>query len=124
TGVSFFIVAFLTYVFQDTLPELIRNNWLTESFIESLLCVGISMGILTFFRFYGNKSNKFLTVLSENSFGIYLFHVFVVIGLQVVLLPININVNVKFALVSTGGVLISVLISYFLRKISFIKAVI
>lgn len=124
TGIYFFVIAVLTYFFQNTLPMEIKNHWLTESTIESLLCVGISMSLLTLFRFYGNKTNKFLQLLSENSFGIYLFHVFVVIGLQASLLSASINGNIKFLLVTTGGIAISLVISYYLRKIKVVRDII
>lgn len=124
TGIYFFVIAVLTYAFQNVLPIEIQNHWLTNSTIESLLCVGISMSLLTVFRFYGNKSNKIIQLLSENSFGIYLFHVFVVIGLQALLLSVNINANTKFLLVTIGGVSISLLLSHFLRKIKLVKRII
>lgn len=124
TGFYFLVIAVLTYFFQNSLPDSIKNHWLTESTIESLLCVGISMSLLTTFRYFGNKTNKLIQLLSENSFGIYLFHVFVVIGLQALLLPANINANFKFLLVTIGGIALSLLISYYLRKIKVLKEII
>lgn len=124
TGIYFFVIAVLTYFFQNSLPPEIKNHWLTESTIESLLCVGISMSLLTLFRFYGNKTNKVVQLLSDNSFGIYLFHVFVVIGLQASLLSASINGNIKFLLVTIGGIAISLVISYYLRKIKVVRNII
>ena len=124
TGMYFFIIAILSYFTNDYLPENIKDFWLTESFIESFLCVGISMSMLTVFRHYANKNNKVIQLLSDNAFGIYLFHVLVVIGLQAALLDININVNIKFALVTVGGIMISLLISHWLRKIKQIRSII
>lgn len=124
TGIYFFVIAIVTYFFQDALPEVIKNHWLTESILESLLCVGISMSLLTLFGFYGNKTNKVIQLLSENSFGIYLFHVFVVIGLQAMLLSFNWDANSKFALVIIGGIVISLLISHYFRKIKLVRNII
>lgn len=118
------IIAVISYFLNDYLPENIRGYWLTESFIESLLCVGISMSILTLFRIYANKTNHFIQLLSDNAFGIYLFHVLVVIGLQALLLGVNINVNIKFGLVTVVGILISLLISHLLRKVKLISSII
>jgi len=123
-GLYFFVIACFTYIFQNSLPVGIKNHWLTESTIESLLCVGISMSLLTVFRFYGNKTNKVIQLLSDNSFGIYLFHVFVVIGLQAILLPLHWNANMKFLLVTIGGIGLSLLISYYLRKIKVVRGII
>lgn len=124
TGLYFFIIALFSYFMNNFLPENIKGYWLTESFIESLLCVGISMSILTIFRHYANKTNTFIRLLSDNAFGIYLFHVFVVIGLQSSLLKIAINVNLKFALVTILGIIISLCISWLLRKNKLIRSII
>ena len=124
TGIYFFIIALLSYFSNDYLPENIRDYWLTEAFIESLLCVGISMSILTIFRIYANKTNHFIQLLSDNAFGIYLFHVLVVIGLQAAMLNLTINANLKFVLVTILGIIISLGISWLLRKNKLIRTVI
>ena len=46
-GVLFFVVAIIAYIMRRYLPSDIGNFWLMESFIESLLCVGISMALLS-----------------------------------------------------------------------------
>lgn len=124
TGIYFFAIAVFTYFFQNSLPAQIQDHWLTEATIESLLCVGISLSLLSVFRFYGNRTNKVIQLLSDNSFGIYLFHVFVVIGLQAILLSVPISAISKFLLVTIGGIAFSLLISFYIRKIKVLKGII
>lgn len=124
TGLLFFAVAVVAYILNQNLPVHIKDYWLTESFVESLLCTGISMALLTLFRHYGNRSNAVIRSLSDNAYGIYLFHVLIVILLQQLLLNWNSNANLKFITVTFGGILLSLLLSAFFRKIKFIRSVI
>lgn len=122
-GLSFFVLAIATYLLQAMLPSDIKHHWLTEPFVESLLCVGISMALLTFFRHYGNRTNALVRSLSDNAYGIYLFHLFIVIGLQKLLLPWNVNANIKFIAVTVLGIVLSLGFSGLLRKSKLIRKV-
>lgn len=124
TGLMFLGLAVIVYVLNEILPGNIKNYWLTESFVESLLCVGISMALLTLFRHYGNRSNSIIRSLSDNAYGIYLFHVLIVIVLQKVLLSWDVNGNIKFIAVSFIGILLSLGLSVLLRKIELIRRII
>lgn len=124
TGLLFFVVAIVAYATNENLPVQIKDYWLTEAFIESLLCVGISMALLTLFRHYGNRSNAVIRSLSDNAYGIYLFHVLIVIALQQLLLNWNVNANLKFVTVAVGGIVLSLWLSALLRKIKPIRSVI
>ncbi len=124
TGLIFFAIAMMVYVANENLPPHIKEYWLTESFVESLLCVGISMALLTFFRQYGNRSNAVIRALSDNAYGIYLFHVFIVIVLQQLLLHWYIDANIKFIIVTVTGILLSLGLSALLRKIKVVRNII
>jgi glucans biosynthesis protein C len=123
-GLLFLGLAVIAYVLNQNLPANIKNYWLTESFVESLLCTGISMALLTLFRHYGNRSNTIIRSLSDNAYGIYLFHVLIVILLQKVFLSWHVNANIKFIAVSVMGVLLSLGLSAMLRKVKVIRRVI
>jgi glucans biosynthesis protein C len=123
TGIRFFVLGLLAYIMNEILPANIKNYWLTESFVESLLCVGISMALLTFFRHYGNRTNAFIRSLSNNAYGIYLFHLLLVIVLQKLMLQWNVNANSKFILVTIGSILLSLGLSALLRKSSWVRKV-
>jgi fucose 4-O-acetylase-like acetyltransferase len=123
-GLSFFALAVVAYLANGMMGPAMKDHWLMEPFVESLLCVGISMAMLTFLRHYGNRTNRFIDLLSENAYGIYLFHVLVVIALQQILLPWPANANVKFLLVTVLGILISLGISALLKKSRWVRKVI
>lgn len=124
TGLSFFIMAVVAYWLNENLPDSIKNYWLTESFVESLLCVGISMTLLTVFRHVCNRTNAAIRLLSENAYGIYLFHLLIVIALQKAFLTWTANANVKFSIVTVLGVILSLCLSVILRKNRRIRRVI
>lgn len=124
TGLLFFAFAIVAYAANEYLPLYIKQYWLTESFIESLLCIGISMALLTLFRHYGNRSYAVIRSLSNNAYGIYLFHLLIVIVLQMVLLSWNVNANIKFIVVTVMGITLSLGLSALLRKIELFKKVI
>lgn len=123
-GLLFFILAVIAYILNERLPGNIKNYWLTESFVESLLCVGISMALLTLFRHYGNRTNALIRSLSDNAYGIYLFHLLIVIALQKLLLQWNADAGIKFITVTVLGILLSLGISILLRRNRSIKSVI
>ncbi|MCU0388191.1 MAG: acyltransferase family protein [Chitinophagaceae bacterium] len=123
-GLLFLSIAIIGFMLSINLPVSIRNYWITESLLESLLCVGMSIALLTFFRHYGNHMNSFIENLSVNSYGIYLFHLFVVIGLQNLLMPWQADANVKFITVTVMGILLSLGISVAIRKISWVRKII
>ncbi len=124
SGLIFFAVAILTYLANLQLPEAVKEYWLTESFIESLLCIGISMSILSFFKYYGSTMNYFVKMLSENVYGVYLFHLFIVILLQQFMVHWLIGPNLKFLLVTLFGVILSFGVTLLLRKSPFVRRII
>jgi surface polysaccharide O-acyltransferase-like enzyme len=123
-GLGFLGVAILVFATRDALPGGIGDHWLAESCIETLLCVGLGLGLLTVFRTYVNGTNGLISALSANAYGIYLVHVFVVIALQRVLLDLGLGATVKWLVVSLFGILISLALSALLRRNAFVKSVI
>lgn len=123
-AVLFLMLAIATFTASKQLPAAIANYWLTESFIESLLCVGLSMFILSFFKHYMNRMNKLSSWLSENAYGIYLIHLFVVIFIQKAIVNWQTNANIKFVFVTAATVAISLFLSALLRRFRLIKDII
>lgn len=117
-GLSILVFASKNYIYS-VLPKL----W-GESLIESFLCVGLCLGVIVVFKRYFNKMNTITTLLSNNSYGIYLFHLLIVIGLQLLLKDLSINTSLKFLSVSILGIVLSCAVSHFLRKNKIISSVI
>lgn len=124
SGLAFFALAIITYLVNVQLPGVVKENWLMESFIESLLCIGISMGVLSLFRCYGNTMNYFVKRLSENVYGVYLFHLFIVIFLQQLMVHWFIGPNLKFFLVTLFGLILSFGLTALLRMSPLLRRII
>lgn len=69
------------------------------------------------FRDRFSAPNKWMEHLDQNVFGVYLFHVFILVGLQGAILNIDLSARVKFAIVSVAGLIISFLNSALLRLV-------
>ncbi len=123
TGLVYLGVAFAVFGFKSFIYTLLPKLW-GESLIESFLCVGLCLGIIVIFKKYFNKMNAVTKILSDNSYGIYLFHLLIVIGLQLIFKDFSINTNFKFVFVSILGIVISCALSHFLRKNKMISKVI
>ena len=120
-------LAFVLYVGGEALyPYLLKGGAnvgsLTRSFIETLLCISLIIGLLLLFREKVNGSSPFLKTLSANVFVVYFIHVPVVVCLQYLLGDIQLAVMAKFLLTAFFGILLSFLFSHFIwRKIPFLK---
>jgi surface polysaccharide O-acyltransferase-like enzyme len=91
---------------------------------ESFLCVGLCVGLPVLFREHLNTSTGWLRVLAPNAFGAYVVHVLpVVVGLQFVLVQVNVDPLVKFGIVTVFGVPLSFLLSAGLRRLPAVRAV-
>lgn len=97
---------------------------IAESFTESLLCVGISISLLTLFREKTRLANIIPVFIAPHTYGIYLLHLFIVIGLQQLLLPWSVAAETKLLVVSVSGILLSLLATAVLRKIKFVRSII
>ncbi len=124
SGLTFFAVAIIAYLVNLQLPGAVKEYWLTESFVESLLCVGISIGILSFFRCYGSTMNHFVKMLSEQVYGVYLFHLFIVILLQQLMSHWLVGPNLKFLLVTLFGLVLSFGLTALIRMSPFFRRII
>lgn len=123
-AVVYLLTAILAYYLSTRISVEPAIEVYVESLTESMLCVGISLALFSLFKFAVNHQPKWLQILSENTYGIYLFHVFIVIALQLLMHSWLISPMIKFILVTVFGILFSCLLSYILRKNTFIKAII
>ena len=67
---------------------------------ESVLCVGLCVGIVTFARKYWNVAKPALPDLARATYGVFLIHVFVVVPLQMAFLPVQLSPFLKFLVVT------------------------
>lgn len=85
-------------------------------FSFTLSSAAISIAALAVFLRFMNKRGPIWDSLSENSYGIYLFHYVAVIWLQYALLPMALPAFAKFATAWLGGILIPWALTSLLRR--------
>lgn len=120
TAFTYMLLGLLLFFAKEYIYQQFPGLW-SESIIESFLCVGLCLGIFSFFKLTFTKMNKPIKFLSDNAYGIYLFHLLIVVGLQLLLVNLDLNPNVKFILVTIFGILLSGALSAVLRFNNFIK---
>ena len=89
-----------------------------------VLVVGMILGLTLFFRRFLSQPGRWLGALSGNVYGVYLVHVYFVIGLQVAILGLAWPALAKFVLVTAGAVVLSFLIVSLLRLIPAVRKVV
>ncbi|WP_249870819.1 acyltransferase family protein [Oceanobacillus saliphilus] len=95
---------------------------LSRSFIETLLCFSLVIGLVVLFREKLNGVNRLSKTLSSNVFVVYFIHVPVLVFLQYMFTNIQVSVLMKFLCTAFLGIVLSFFISHFVwRKIPYIK---
>lgn len=123
TGLFYLGFALIVFISKNYIYDVLPKLW-GESFVESFLCIGLCLGFIVVFKKNFNKKNTITKIISNNSYGIYLFHLIIVIGLQLIFKDFNINANLKFVIVSILGISLSCVLSQLLRKNKMISKVI
>lgn len=124
TGIIFFSLSVAAFILQFLLPESFVDQWLIQSTLESILCVGLSIGLVSFFKSRVNTQLNIMRSLSDNAYGIYLVHVFIVILLQNLFLELALGATSKFLLVSFFAFILSYTLTYIIRLIHFVRKIV
>lgn len=98
-------------------------QWQWFGIYESLLCVFISFGLLWFFRQYLNQSNKFSQWCSAQTFGAYIVHLLLMLGIQYTFDGVWMGAFGKFLFIGVTSTIASFLISWLLRLIPGVKRI-
>jgi glucans biosynthesis protein C len=88
---------------------------------ESFSCVTISIGLIGIFRSRFNRQNRLQKLLSENYFGVYVFHAPILIAISVSIKWLVIHPLIKFILAAACAITVSYLFTFLVRKIHFMK---
>jgi peptidoglycan/LPS O-acetylase OafA/YrhL len=97
-----------------------RDLW---DFVDSFICVGMILGLLALFQRHFDKTGPWAQRLAGGVFGVYLLHMYVVIGLQFAILEFEISALSKFALVTVAGSIISFSIVDLFRRIRWLRLI-
>ncbi len=98
--------------------------WNYFSVYETIMCISLCFGLITFFRENINRSNSFLKIFADNSYGAYIFHFPIVIAIQYAFDHISFNIFLKFLIVSVFSIMLSYLFSIMIRKVNYVRKVI
>lgn len=133
TGLVAFVIAIVTVPFIQVFPSGMLPDVLTLGgkqwgilwgLLEAFMCVGLIVGLSVFFRDRFSTPNKWMERLDQNVFGVYIIHVFILVGLQMAILNVDLSALTKFAIVTIAGLIISFLDSALIRLIPGVKRVI
>jgi glucans biosynthesis protein C len=84
---------------------------------EAIFCVGISLGLITFFRERVNGQGSVARFLSTHAYTVYIIHAPVIVGLAYALQGIELQPLLKFVVVSLIAVPLCFGCAYFVRKL-------
>jgi peptidoglycan/LPS O-acetylase OafA/YrhL len=91
---------------------------------DSIFAVGISLGLLTFFRRYANQPNWFGTFLAQQSYAVYLIHIPLIVFIAYGIRSIMVGSLLKFGLAALVIVPVCFVIAAALRKIPGVSRII
>lgn len=101
------------------------NNFVYQWFgiYESLLCVFFSVGLLWLFREFVNGTNAFQNWCSQQAYGAYIVHLFVLLAVQNMTDSLVLPGIVKFLIIGSVASVISFIVTYLLRLIPGVKKI-
>ncbi|WP_293405568.1 acyltransferase family protein [Phenylobacterium sp.] len=92
--------------------------WLAE---EAVIGIGLSVGLLVLSRALLDQPSTMLSELARDAFGVYLIHVFLVVGLQFALEATSVGGWARFGAVSVLGLVLSFAIVRGLRRVPLVS---
>lgn len=121
-GLIYFFFGIGLFSVRSLFPASIPYRYV-EPVVETFLCIGMIMGSLVIFRQLANRTAPLLQFFSDCSYGIYLFHLFLVIAFQILLCELAIPTGIKFGLVTLFGIGAAAGLTYGLRRIRLLSRI-
>jgi len=90
---------------------------------EALLCCGMCLGLIVLFRETLNVQGRWGRIMAENQYAAYLFHVPVIILIQLAVAEAVLSPFTKFVLVTAVGVPLTFLLSALVRTPALVRRV-
>jgi glucans biosynthesis protein C len=100
-----------------TLSSLVRSSW------ETLIVVGLSIGLIVAFRELFNRSNRLIEAMATASFGAYILHPAIVVALQAAIAALPLIAFTKFVIVSVLGTVLAFAVSHLAGNVPGIRGV-
>jgi peptidoglycan/LPS O-acetylase OafA/YrhL len=96
---------------------------LLRTTLESLICAGLSVGLVVAFRELVTRSGRLLGAMAAASFAAYIVHLYIVVGLQVAILGVPLPAFAKFAVVAVLGVTLTFGAAHLSRRVPGVRVV-
>jgi surface polysaccharide O-acyltransferase-like enzyme len=84
---------------------------------ESFFCVGVCLGLIVWFRDKFNRQGAFGKFLSDNAFGVYIFHTPLLVFISMLMKDVAMYPFFKYLIVAVTTIPLCFLVSYAIRKI-------
>ncbi len=91
---------------------------------EATICVGLCLGLLILFREKVCFQGKFMQILSNNAYSVYLIHILIILYLQFAMADLSMAPLAKFGLVTLLGIPLCFGCSALLRRLPFVRMVV
>jgi glucan biosynthesis protein C len=114
-------LSFLTWIERGSqqLPPFGYGTWQSAVYTlwDSIFAVGMVLTTITFFRRFFSEQGKFGTLLSQQSYAVYIIHVPIIVFLAFVLRGIDLEHLLKFGFAAVIVVPTCFAVAYIIRKI-------
>ncbi|MFC0528755.1 acyltransferase family protein [Phytohabitans kaempferiae] len=90
--------------------------------VETVLCVGLSVGLLTLFRDVATGHNRLSRAMADSSYTIYIIHLPIVVALQFAFVHTGLPALAAFAVVSALAVVASIVAAVLSRRVPVLRA--
>ncbi|WP_027661098.1 acyltransferase family protein [Salinispora fenicalii] len=90
---------------------------------ETILCVGLSVGLVTLFRDLFAGHNRLTRAMAASSYTIYLIHLPIVVALQFAFARVGLPTMATFVAVTTSGIVLSVAAAVSIRRLPGLRTV-
>ena len=90
---------------------------------EAFIATGLSVGLIVLFRECFARPSRLIRWAAPNAYGVYVIQLFVLVPLQMALLPVNVPPLAKFLVVSVLSIVLCFLAVNQLRRIQVVAAV-
>lgn len=100
-------------------------NWqaFTYALWESFFCVTVIIGLVGIFKYRYNTQSGFQKFLSDNAFGVFVFHAPILISISILFKGFTLYPVLKFIFISAMAVSASFIFSYLIRRIGFLRRI-
>lgn len=129
-SIMLFPLAFSGKMFSMELTDMLGNamgngHWQSAVYVlwDSILAVGICLGLITFFRQAFNREGNLSRILAQQSYAVYILHILVILLIAYLLRGIVLGNLLKFGLAAVIVVPTCFVVAYFVHKIPFASRV-